>query len=786
MRLNKQFLLLLFLWIPLFAHGQQYELMRVAKIDIVPENLSPEIAFNPNSVRARMHTKVGNFFSQVEFDSDLKMLADEYARIEPFIEVINNEIHIKIQIWFKPTIRIINVCGNERIKSKKILKELEIEPGSLFERETFIKALNKVRLLYVKKGYFEAEIDYQLIPVADCNEVDVQIQVCEGRAGRIKKICFNGLTPQEEKELLEMMLTKKYNLCMSWFTGRGVYHPDMVEQDRLQIVSFLQNHGFADATVQLGIEEDPQSDRIVLVISVEKGQCYTVGNLCLSGNTLFTNQEIWDQFTFGIGSVYSPEELRNTLQAIVNLYGGRGYIDTNIDFQVSLRENCPVYDISIVIEEGGQFYVGLIKVFGNRHTQARVILHESLLCPGEVFDNRKLEATEARLANTGYFSAVNVYAVRSQVEDPCGERDYRDVYIEVEETDTGNLGLFAGFSSLDRIFGGVEISESNFNIAGFTHVFHQGTSALRGAGEFVHAKVNIGYKQTDYLLQWTKPYFLDTPWIVGVDLEKNNNRALSHAYEIKTYGGNVHGTYIINPFVKYDIHYRARHTSVTIRDDKNPLLLSEGNKGGFISATGIGLIYDSTDSPRRAHCGLRSRMLYEIAGVGGNFQFMKFAYLNAYYYPISERGTLKFRGELQFVKTYGSTHPTDLPLSERLFLGGETTVRGFRPFIIGPKFGNNEPRGGLSSYLISEEYQHNLLKVPCLDAFCFVDAGYVSFKEFTVGLPAASLGFGIRIELMRNMPLMMGLGWPIHPRERVNGMEVDVAQRFFFAMGGTF
>ena len=178
--------------------------------------------------------------------------------------------------------------------------------------------------------------------------------------------------------------------------------------------------------------------------------------------------------------------------------------------------------------------------------------------------------------------------------------------------------------------------------------------------------------------------------------------------------------------------------------------------------------------------------MYELAGLGGNFQFMRFAYLNAYYYPLCARGTLKFRGELQFVKPYGRTSREDVPLSERLFLGGETTVRGYRNFILGPKFGNNEPKGGLSSLLLSEEYQHNLLKMPCLDGFLFVDAGYVSESEFTIGRFAASAGFGIRIEVMRNMPLMMGLGWPIHPGEKRNGQEMDNTQRFFFAIGGSF
>jgi outer membrane protein insertion porin family len=786
MRLNKHFLLLFFLFAPLLLHSQQYELMRVAKLDIIPENLSPEMAFNPNSVRTRMHTKVGNFFSQIEFDNDLKMLADEYDRVEPCLEVINNEIHITLRVWFKPVIHAINFCGNERINTKKLMKTLEIECGALFERAEFIKAINKLRLLYVKKGYFEADIDYEVIPLEEGNQIDIQITVCEGRAGRIKKITFKGISSAEEDELLEMILTKRYNLFLSWYTGRGVYHPDMIDHDRLQIINFFQNHGYADAMVELSVEEAPESDRIILVISVEKGQRYTIGNLSLCGNTLFPNEKIWEQFTFGRGSVYSPEEIRSTIQAITDLYGACGYIDTNIDFQVSLREDCPIYDIVVSIEEGEQYYVGLIKVFGNCYTQTRLILHESLLCPGEVFDNRKLEGTEGRLANTGYFSAVNVYAVRSQIEDPSGERNYRDVFIEVEETDTGNLGIFFGFSSLDRIFGGVEVTERNFNIAGLAHLLERGVTGLRGGGEFVNAKVNIGDRQTSYLLQWSKPYFLDTPWILGVDLEKSNNRVLSRAYDIKTYGGSVHGSYIMNTYLKYDIHYRARHTHVSINDEKNPLLVKEGNKSGFISAVGATLMYDSTDHPRRATSGLRSRLMYEIAGVGGNFQFMRFAYLNTYYFPVSARGTLKWRGEIQFIKTYGSTKSVDLPLSERLFLGGETTVRGYRPFIIGPKFGNNEPRGGLSSYLLSEEYQHNLLKVPCLDGFVFVDAGYVSFSEFTVGTPAASVGFGIRIEVMRNMPLMIGLGWPIHPFEKRNGVKIDTAQRFFFAMGGCF
>src|SRR5262249_25096236 len=145
------------------------------------------------------------------------------------------------------------------------------------------------------------------------------------------------------------------------------------------------------------------------------------------------------------------------------------------------------------------------------------------------------------------------------------------------------------FSSMDSIFGGVEITERNFNIMGIAHLFPRGPIALRGGGEFLHAKANIGDRQTTYTIQWTKPYFLDTPWLFGVQLENANNRALSKAYELRTYGGSVHATYIMNDFFKYDLHYRAKHTGISIRDRENFFLEEEADHTGFISGAGLSL-----------------------------------------------------------------------------------------------------------------------------------------------------------------------------------------------------
>lgn len=104
-------------------------------------------------------------------------------------------------------------------------------------------------------------------------------------------------------------------------------------------------------------------------------------------------------------------------------------------------------------------------------------------------------------------------------------------------------------------------------------------------------------------------------------------------------------------------------------------------------------------------------------------------------------------------------------------MGGETTVRGYKPFIIGPKFSPTEPQGGLSSLLLTEEFQYPLINQPNVSAFVFLDSGFIGLKEYTIRLKdlCGSAGFGLRFDVMNNVPVMLGFGWPFRPTEMFEG-----------------
>lgn len=752
---------------------EAFENKRVAEITVSIQNLPAGSTFDQEIVLAKLKTKSGDPFSQATFDSDLKTLSEEYDRVEPSIDVRHGDIYIHITVWPRPKIREIKWEGNHFIKTSTLRKELGIKAGATFKRQKFNAAFNKLKEYYIKKGYFESQLEYFVTLDPQTNEADIVIEVHEGRAGIVDDIVFEGFTSEEKSELLELIYTRKYNLFTSWLSGQGKLNDEAIEQDKLTVTEFLQNKGYPDARVNLRIDDAPSAGKIVVVLTADRGELYHFGRITFTGNHLFTNQQIESSFLVHPGDVYSPEKLRDTAQSIKDLYGRKGYIETIVDYDVQIVEDKPLYNLQFTIEEGEPYKVGLIRILGNTSTQDYVILRESLLVPGETFDSAKLKATQQKLENIGYFKKVNVYAVRTQDDEELGE-NYRDVFIEVEETSTGSISAFAGFSTADSVFGGLELSENNFNYKGIPYLFTEGISSLRGGGEYLHIRANLGKKQTSYTFSWMTPYFQDTLWRVGFDVTRTHSTVQARHYITNTTGGSIFASYPVTNYWTFGLRYRLRngHTKATAGATEEER--KKVNSDGIISALSASMNYDSVDSFIKPHNGFRSMIEGEYAGIGGHYYFFRFAYLNTYYSQLWQRGIMKYRFDVRFIEPIGKKFP---PVSERFFLGGEGSVRGYRPFDLGPRE-NGDPTGGISSSVISLEYMHEILKI--LDGFVFADAGSLSSSRLSLGTFRMSWGFGIRLELINRVPVTLGYGFPVNPK---NKSEV---QRFYFSMGGQF
>ncbi|NGX34195.1 MAG: Outer membrane protein assembly factor BamA [Candidatus Anoxychlamydiales bacterium] len=787
-------LVLLFLSSFLFANDS-FENKEIADVIIKVEN-AKDIGYDTQAILTKLSTQKGLLFSQKSFDNDLKKLSDDFDRIDPSFKIEDNKIYITIKLWARPTVIKITFHGNEKVSTSKLHKELGIKPFVVFNKTKFNTALNQVKEYYVKKGYFESQITFKETLLEHKNEVKIDIFIKEGKSGKIQNIYFEGFTKEEQSDLIKGMQTRKYNLLTSWITDTGTFKEEAIDQDKMNIINYLQNKGYADAKIDIKIFEIPTSDKVIITIIAHRGILYRFGKITFEGNCLLTNDEILSSFLVRPGDIFSPDKIRETTHAIKDAYGAKGYIEANAYYDTHLQENEPIFNVNFYIDEGEEYKIGLIKIYGNKTTKPNVILRESLLVPGQTFNTKKLKATEQRLANIGYFKNVNVYAVQSS-DESLGP-NYRDVHIEVDEESTGHLSFSAALSSQDNVSGTVDITENNFDHRGLYKMFKHGPSALRGGGEYLQLKGTLGKRQANYSATWMDPYFKDTLWKLGFEFSGTHSKLQAKDYRIRTLGGSTYVAYPFSTFWSVGVRYRLRNSDNVVKNKiirgtpknerEDRIKNAQKDSEGLISGGGSFLSYDSTDNSYKPHRGLRSTLEAEYVGLGGKYTFLKFSYINTYYYPLWLKGTLKYRFNLTFLdpfSNYPTTKDREVPISERLFLGGEKTVRGYKPYIIGPQMPGtpdteNEPRGGVSSMLLSVEYNQEIIK-PLADIFFFADAGSVSFNKYQIKRPRASAGVGLRLEIMNRVPITIGWGYPINPKRGHHDR-----QSVFFFMGGQF
>lgn len=819
------------------ATGEPYQNLVIQKITVHIENQAPSDVDETQAVLHRLQTREGETFDQEAFDRDLKNLSDEFDWVEPRIKVDNHQVFISLDIKKRPTIERFEIEGSS-FKKNKILREGELKQGMTYQRDNFYQSIHKIRDFYVKKGYFRVAISYTIDQIPNTNEIAVTLNISEGPKGKIDKIVYKGFTKDEQGEVSNLIRTREYSHLMSWLTGRGIIKEEEFAHDTQMIVNHLQNKGYVDAHVSMRLEEKneyPGNTMLVLLITLDRGEKYNIHNVTFSGEQLLEEDNLKKAAALKEGDVFSIDKIRAAQEKIKELYTKDGYLHTNVDYTLTLLPDSHEYDINFNVEESEQFRVGLVMVSGNYCTTKNVVYNNLDIEPGEVLDSRKLKSTQRRLQSTGYFKNVNVYPVKCE-ENVLKNEDFCDVMVEVNEAQTGNMSLFLGASSTDNVFGGIDLTENNFNIAGFRDVWNEGIPAFRGGGQYFQAKAQVGAKETDAGFTWMNPYLNDTLWRLSVDFNYNYNKIISSNYRIHTLGGALALRYPLSPHFSYGYRFRVRdavtrvHTfpqdpaqvqqsvaKEAIEKNWSPAqteqelqkklveaaelreeLLKLQKNNGIISGFALVAGYDTTDNALRPHRGFRSNGEAELAGVvhssdfvpGGftqlqDFPFLKFGYLNSFYYPIWARGTFKARADFKFIQPLMNGRFEDFPIPERFFLGGEGTVRGYAPGKIGPSYPNKKgeensqnPTGGFSSALFSAEYLQNIAKP--LDAFVFFDSGMITPNVFSFEKLYMSAGVGLRLDIGRQLPVIVGVGFPINPDNE------NQVQKVFFSMAGEF
>jgi outer membrane protein assembly factor BamA len=344
---------------------------------------------------------------------------------------------------------------------------------------------------------------------------------------------------------------------------------------------------------------------------------------------------------------------------------------------LKLKPGEPLVNVVMRLQEGKQYFVNRITLVGNTTTRDNVVRREMRLVEGGVFNTEALKYSVKRINQLGYFKNIEGTKQVDVQKTPDVENKV-DVTLKVEEQNRNQITFGAGVSQFEGFFGQMGFQTANF----------------MGRGETFSVNAQAGSRAQNYQVGFTEPFLFDRNITGGVDVFKREIRYVNQFTQAST-GGNLVFGFPLHDFLRMFLNYSYETTRVQDINElylqpavlqSNPfladsLLLGQGGERRVSKIT-PSLVMNSVDSPIFPTTGKRYTASFDVAGLGGNTSYIKPSLEGVWYFKQSSRTSLGLRAQFEYVRPYGNT--TTLPIFERLFLGGEYSVRGFDLRSIGP------------------------------------------------------------------------------------------------------
>jgi outer membrane protein insertion porin family len=706
-------------------------------------------------IRANMATHEGGPFSEEMVERDIKNL---YATgLIENVDVSNQEVAGGIKVIVKVSGRGIigelTFVGNSVVDSGKLKDAVELKVGQSVDESKLFAGQNKIRELYAKKGFADINISYKAQPINEKQGfVRVIYSILEGQKGIINAVMFEGLSAMKESVLRDKMKLKKKQFYHVWGKS-GKLDNDALQEDIHTVERAIQDKGYVYAKVLQVRREPVKGDRVNLIFVIDQGRRFNIAEIALDGNKVFAKEELAPSLRSAAGRAYSATGIADDEKMIADYYGSRGYADAHVETSI-IQAGGDSVKVIYRVTEGEKSFIRKLNISGNEKTQDRVIRREATVAPGDEYNTVRVEKMRSRLQQMGYFSQVDIRP------NGTGTPGYKDLQVDVKEQSTGSINLGAGFSSIDSLTGFLDLTESNFDITNWH-------GHLKGGGQRFYLGIKAGNKRRDFEISLTEPWFLGHRLSVGADLFYHELFYLSpnNLYNERQFGGAIPIRKPIGEHSYLDLRYTAQDVKIYQIDAKASEQI-KAEEGDFKeSKIDISFVNDTRDSLFLTRKGHKLEVGTSLIGkfLGGDVDVYGFHASGSQYFNLPGDLILSFDGAASSVHTWGGDS-NQVPIFERLFLGGASNLRGFKYRDVGPKDLSGEPLGGTTSLYASAELNFPIIgerDSPKARGAIFYDVGKVTGGPGSLGGGWNSdVGIGLRLYLIPGTPIRIDVGFP--------------------------
>jgi outer membrane protein insertion porin family len=621
--------------------------------------------------------------------------------------------NLVIHVVEAPLLGRVAFEGNKKIQDKELSAAIQSKPGGTLQRALVQADAERILEIYRRSGRDDVRIVPQTIRHGT-DRLDLVFEIAEGAKTTVNEISFAGNQAFGPTQLKAAIKTRQSNV-LSFLLHDDIYDKDQLEADRELLRRFYLRKGFADVQVaSANVTYDPDKHGFAVRFTIDEGPVYRFGETRVVCNVPGLGSDGLQRLLLARkAQVFDNTALEKSIDALSHELARRGFPFAQVALHTDRDAATRTIAVSFALDNGPRAYVERIDIHGNTRTRDYVIRREFDIAEGDAYNKTLVDRAEQRLKNLNYFKTVKIEA------KPGSAPDRVILNVDVEEGQTGDFSISGGYSTTDGALAEVKVGDHNF----------------MGTGEDLRASVSYGQYARGLDLSATEPATLGSRIATGVDLFAKQSLASSYqSYGSESYGATLQvGTPITEQLGvqwRYSIYNQAVTLDPSTLAAVPSLPIQQAALAGpaWVSAVGDTVTYNTLDNNKAPTSGVRSQLSQDLAGLGGDVNFLRTTEDFRYYQSLNSDVVSIVRAQGGALTGWGGRQ---VPLIDTFF-GGPQLVRGFAPNGFGPRDltpgSTMDNVGGNFYWATSLELQSAIPGLPQeygIKATAFVDAGSV-------------------------------------------------------------
>ena len=762
----------------------------------------------------------------LEYEEELKQQRYYQAELTHTADVASSGDRVDLRVGFRRGPRITVVFVGDAIPGADPSELVPVEREGSVDEDLLEDADRRIERFLNDLGYRDATVSHGR--EAESDELSIVFTIDRGRLYEVGEVVFSGQLSVSEAELEQLvdlpvgqpLVTRELDAAVS------------------SVAEYYRRLGFPTVRV-LPVLSDTAGTAVVsdavpvrCEIEIVEGALTRVRSVTVDGNQRQTREALDEAILSRPGEPYYPQQVVADRDAIRLRYLNAGFERVVVTVEPRFDDSLEAVDLRYRVGEGPRVTIEHVLIVGNDSIASDTIRREVTLRAGEPLSLVEVAETRRRLNALGLFRRIDIR------EFSHGGRELRDIVVIVDEAPATRVGYGGGLEASVRLRRETDIEGSqaverlefaprgffqigrrnlwgkNRSIDLFTRVSlrrkNDSASLLVGDGSN-----NLGFNEYRVLGTFQEPRVLGSVWngfITGFV-----EQAIRPGFDLFSRGVNAQITRLVTPTITTSVAYGWGQNNTTNKElnPEDEPLVDRLFPQVRLSAFSGSVARDTRDDPADPHHGDVLSIDVEIAAraIGSEVGFVK-TFMQAFIYrevPGAPRLVVAAAARVGLASAFIRSvevfpqPPVDpegvgdlvgspieievgeLPLSERFFAGGDTTVRGFALDRLGDETTIDQdgfPQGGNATLIFNGELRARVTR--SIDLVGFLDAGnvYDRVSNISFGAVRAGAGFGVRYRSPIG-PIRVDLGFKLDRQtfdngdlERPTALHISIGQAF--------